>query len=1011
MAAIPKPETARGEGVKINVICRCRPPNAQEKAARSHQTIETSEDSSEVTIYQNIAGKQLDRTYKFDKVFGPSSGQADVYDGAISPIVNEVLEGFNCTVFAYGQTGTGKTHTMEGGDRQSVDGCDLSDVAGVIPRSIKEVFDRLESNALEYSVKVTFMELYNEELTDLLSVGESKLKLLEGRAGVVVQGLEEAIVKNSTEIYSVLDRGSAKRRTAATLLNKVSSRSHSIFTITIHMKESTPEGEEVIKIGKLNLVDLAGSENISRSGAKDGRAREAGNINQSLLTLGRVINALVEHQGHVPYRDSKLTRLLRDSLGGKTKTCIIATIAPSLSCQEETLSTLDYAHRAKNIRNKPEVNQRISKTAHIKDLTFEMERIKAELYASREKNGVYLPQSQFQEMELNAVRQEERITLLEAELEDTNEELTTTKVELDTISCEYEATIVELEDTRNELEKTTDALNQARQHIQERDFLIAAHLRSEQALATHAESLTDELARATEEITQLHAKIERKTEVEEANLKVAADLQREASHKFTAFEQDIGRNQGVQQGHHADLQARLEQFSERSAEEVASMSKQVERLAATVSELQRKASTAVEFQTEAGKGAMQQIADSQTTYARAATDDAAEAVAAAQQAIATLSQSLSAQKAELQAFADRQVADAEASLAATNQLLDSTSSAVASMNQTAETAKRSNHESTEEQKAALAAFGSSFQSSLASDSEALLASIGSLLSGFVQEKKAMVSQALEAASVKADIGMATLQGSMDTISSCAEAQVQALEAAKASAGDETSQRVSTVKASIGELQAVVDTSVTHAEAVGERVKTDSDTAMAALLEHTEAAASMVAAAHNDLSSGAEQATTELQAGAEKGAGIAGGLTEALAAAGHADAAFYTATRAVASECSEHVNNFCDANAAEVTALAASIQSATNSIQVDEPTAATPRKREMKVPPKEWVADMRTPARDVVLAEFRAQGTGKENVLKDSTNGAEGKNGTAPGVVEVMVKTERSSSIPKLNPVS
>jgi len=141
---------------------------------------------------------------------------------------------------------------------------------------------------------------------------------------------------------------------------------------------------------------------------------------------------------------------------------------------------------------------------------------------------------------------------------------------------------------------------------------------------------------------------------------------------------------------------------------------------------------------------MQQIADSQTTYARAATDDAAEAVAAAQQAIATLSQSLSAQKAELQAFADKQVADAEASLAATNQLLDSTSSAVASMNQTAKTAKRSNHESTEEQKAALTAFGSSFQSSLASDSEALLASIGSLLSGFVQEKKAMVSQALEA---------------------------------------------------------------------------------------------------------------------------------------------------------------------------------------------------------------------------------------------------------------------------
>ncbi len=211
----------------------------------------------------------------------------------------------------------------------------------------------------------------------------------------------------------VLDRGTAKRRTAETLLNKRSSRSHSVFSITIHMREVTPEGEDVVKVcgsrrtgnqkvlsclpalwpskepagvsitlhqpgrihdrilvheciaawhhkprpcpycimcrwpqvGKLNLVDLAGSENISRSGAKDGRAREAGSINQSLLTLGRVITALVEHSGHVPYRDSKLTRLLRESLGGKTKTCIIATIAPTVQCQEETISTLDYAHR------------------------------------------------------------------------------------------------------------------------------------------------------------------------------------------------------------------------------------------------------------------------------------------------------------------------------------------------------------------------------------------------------------------------------------------------------------------------------------------------------------------------------------------------------------------------------------------------------------------------------------------------------------------------------------------
>lgn len=191
------------------------------------------------------------------------------------------------------------------------------------------------------------------------------------------------------DIYALLDRGSAKRKTAETQLNKQSSRSHSVFCITVHMREIAADGEEVIKIGKLYLVDLAGSENVSRSGAAGTMAKEAGSINKSLLTLGRVITALVEGSGHIPYRcgashqglytdlgkmhifrvnvdegcrDSKLTRLLRDSLGGKTKTCIIATIAPTAHCQDETLSTLDYAHRAKNIRNRPEVLSSLTAT-------------------------------------------------------------------------------------------------------------------------------------------------------------------------------------------------------------------------------------------------------------------------------------------------------------------------------------------------------------------------------------------------------------------------------------------------------------------------------------------------------------------------------------------------------------------------------------------------------------------------------------------------------------------------
>jgi kinesin family protein 11 len=210
--------------------------------------------------------------------------------------------------------------------------------AGIIPRAVTQIFQTLEKTA-DYSVKVSFLELYNEELIDLLGNSSENIKIFEdhGRKGVTVFGLEEVVVSNASDIFKVLDRGLKMRQTAETNMNKNSSRSHCIFSVTIHTKEPTPEGEEVIKIGKLNLVDLAGSENVGRSGAQNQRKREAGAINQSLLTLGRVITALTEHSPHVPYRESKLTRLLQDSLGGKTKTCIIATVSPGSSSLEETL--------------------------------------------------------------------------------------------------------------------------------------------------------------------------------------------------------------------------------------------------------------------------------------------------------------------------------------------------------------------------------------------------------------------------------------------------------------------------------------------------------------------------------------------------------------------------------------------------------------------------------------------------------------------------------------------------
>lgn len=252
----------------------------------------------------------------------------------VHPLIDEVLSGYNCTVFAYGQTGTGKTFTMEGERSPETNVSWENDpLAGIVPRTLSQLFDELRLLQVDFSVKVTFLELYNEELIDLLSPAEDtsklrwdsvaslKVSLSKGRSivilcffffrifedstkkgAVIISGLEEATVTSKSDVYHILERGSLKRQTAATLMNAHSSRSHTVFTVTVHIRESANEGEEFMRTGKMNLVDLAGSENIGRSGAVEKRAREAGNINQSLLTLGRVITALVDHSPHIPYR-------------------------------------------------------------------------------------------------------------------------------------------------------------------------------------------------------------------------------------------------------------------------------------------------------------------------------------------------------------------------------------------------------------------------------------------------------------------------------------------------------------------------------------------------------------------------------------------------------------------------------------------------------------------------------------------------------------------------------------
>ncbi|XP_049502339.1 kinesin-like protein KIF11 isoform X2 [Panthera uncia] len=396
-------------------------------------------------------------------------------------------------------------------------------LAGIIPRTLHQIFEKLTDNGTEFSVKVSLLEIYNEELFDLLNPSSDVSERLQmfddprNKRGVIIKGLEEITVHNKDEVYQILEKGAAKRTTAATLMNAYSSRSHSVFSVTIHMKETTIDGEELVKIGKLNLVDLAGSENIGRSGAVDKRAREAGNINQSLLTLGRVITALVERTPHVPYRESKLTRILQDSLGGRTRTSIIATISPASLNLEETLSTLEYAHRAKNILNKPEVNQKLTKRALIKEYTEEIERLKRDLAAAREKNGVYISEENFRAMSGKLTVQEEQIVELIEKIGAVEEELSrVTELFMDNKN-ELDQCKSDLQNKTQELETTQKHLQETKLQLVEEEYITSALESTEEKLHDAASRLLTTVEETTKDVSGLHSKLDRKKAIDQHN--------------------------------------------------------------------------------------------------------------------------------------------------------------------------------------------------------------------------------------------------------------------------------------------------------------------------------------------------------------------------------------------------------------------------------------------------------------------------------------------------------------
>eukprot|EP00258_Populus_trichocarpa_P011892 XP_002321106.3 kinesin-like protein KIN-12B [Populus trichocarpa] len=369
----------------VKVVVRMRPLKKDEEEGE--------------TIVQKLSNNSLSingQTFTFDSVADTGATQLDLFQLVGAPLVENCLAGFNSSVFAYGQTGSGKTYTMWGPANVLSDETLSSDQQGLTPRVLQRLFDRISEEQikhtdkqLKYQCRCSFLEIYNEQITDLLDPSQRNLQIREDmQTGVYVENLKEEFVFTMKDVTQLLIKGLSNRRTGATSINTESSRSHSVFTCVVESRcKSMAGGMNSLKTSRINLVDLAGSERQKLTGAAGDRLKEAGNINRSLSQLGNLINILAEvsqtgKQRHIPYRDSRLTFLLQESLGGNAKLAMVCAISPAQSCKSETFSTLRFAQRAKAVKNKAVVNEEMEDDVNhlrevIRQLRDELHRVKA----------------------------------------------------------------------------------------------------------------------------------------------------------------------------------------------------------------------------------------------------------------------------------------------------------------------------------------------------------------------------------------------------------------------------------------------------------------------------------------------------------------------------------------------------------------------------------------------------------------------------------------------------------
>uniref|UniRef100_A0AAX7U3A2 Kinesin motor domain-containing protein n=1 Tax=Astatotilapia calliptera TaxID=8154 RepID=A0AAX7U3A2_ASTCA len=350
--------SGRGEYSAVQVAVRVRPLLPKELLHCHESCITVDPELCRVTLGH-------DRHFLCDFVFEETCSQEEIYSASVQPLIDAFFQGFNATVFAYGQTGSGKTYTI--GEANI---CSFSDEEqGIIPRAVADIFKLLDENDLtDFSVRVSYLEIYKEDFKDLLEVetASKDIHIREDKGNIVLCGVKECEVEGLDEVLSLLESGNTARHTGATQMNPNSSRSHTIFTVYMDQRRGSSRlygtagssGPQMLS-SKFHFVDLAGSERILRTGNTGERLKESIQINSGLLALGNVIGALGDPKrkgSHIPYRDSKITRILKDSLGGNSKTLMIACISPSSSDFDESLNTLNYATRARNIQNRATVN-------------------------------------------------------------------------------------------------------------------------------------------------------------------------------------------------------------------------------------------------------------------------------------------------------------------------------------------------------------------------------------------------------------------------------------------------------------------------------------------------------------------------------------------------------------------------------------------------------------------------------------------------------------------------------